>query len=59
MMKKPSRDRCPGYHLQGRPDWQAAIRMVGLKSQVTDEKIAQNRDWLKKIGARIKARFSL
>ena len=43
----------------GRPDLQAAIWVVGLKSQVTDEKIAEYRDLLKKIGARIEAQFSL
>jgi hypothetical protein len=32
--------------------------MVGLKSQVADEKIAEYRDFLKQIGTRIEARFS-
>ena len=43
----------------GRPDLQAAIWVVGLKSQVMDEKIPEYRDLLKKIGARIEAQFSL
>jgi hypothetical protein len=43
----------------GRPDLQAAIWVVGLKSQVSDEKIAEFRDLLIKIGARIEAQFSL
>jgi IclR family transcriptional regulator, KDG regulon repressor len=43
----------------GRPDMQAAIWIVGLKSQVTDEKILEYKDLLKKIGARIEAQFSL
>ncbi|MBA4394450.1 MAG: hypothetical protein C0407_12935 [Desulfobacca sp.] len=42
----------------GRPDLPAAIWVVGLKSQVTDEKIPVYRDMLKKIGARISAQFS-
>lgn len=42
----------------GRPDLQAAIWVVGLKSQVTDEKIIEYRALLKKIGARIEAQFS-
>ncbi len=43
----------------GRPDVQAAIWMVGLKSQIADEKIPEYRDVLKKIGASIEAQFSL
>ncbi len=43
----------------GRPDLQAAIWVVGLKSQVADEKIIEYRNFLKKIGARIEAQFSL
>jgi IclR family KDG regulon transcriptional repressor len=43
----------------GRPDLQAAIWVVGLKSQVSDKKIPGYRDMLKKIGARIEAQFSL
>jgi IclR family transcriptional regulator, KDG regulon repressor len=43
----------------GRPDLQAAIWVVGLKSQVTDEKMAEYRDFLKKIRVRIEAQFSL
>jgi IclR family transcriptional regulator, KDG regulon repressor len=43
----------------GRPAMQAAIWVVGLKSQVTDEKISEYKDLLKKIGARIEAQFSL
>jgi DNA-binding IclR family transcriptional regulator len=43
----------------GRPDLQAAIWVVGLKSQLTTEKISEYRDWLKKIGAKIKAQCSL
>ncbi|MFH0787878.1 MAG: IclR family transcriptional regulator [Pseudomonadota bacterium] len=42
----------------GRPDLQAAIWVVGLKSRVTDEKIFEYRDLLKKIGTRIEAQFS-
>jgi DNA-binding IclR family transcriptional regulator len=43
----------------GRPDLQAAIWVVGLKSQVADGKIAEYRDFLKKIKGRIEAQFSL
>jgi DNA-binding IclR family transcriptional regulator len=43
----------------GRPDLQAAIWVVGLKSQVTDEKIVEYRNFLIKIRARIEAQFSL
>ena len=43
----------------GRPDLQAAIWVVGLKSQVSNEKISEYRDLLKKMGARIEAQFSL
>jgi IclR family KDG regulon transcriptional repressor len=43
----------------GRPDWPAAIWVVGLKSQLNDERIPVYRDLLKKIGARISAQFSL
>ena len=43
----------------GRPDLQAAIWVVGLKSQVADKKIPEYRELLKKIGARIEAQFSL
>lgn len=42
----------------GRPDFQAAIWVVGLKSQITDEMIPEYKDQLKKIGARIEAQFS-
>lgn len=43
----------------GRPDLQAAIWVVGLKSQMADGKITEYTDLLKKIGARIEAQFSL
>lgn len=43
----------------GRPDLQAAIWVVGLKSQVADEKITEYRDFLKKTGAQIEAQFIL
>lgn len=43
----------------GRPDLQASIWVVGLKSQVADEKMAEYRDFLIKTGARIEAQFSL
>ena len=43
----------------GRPDLQAAIWMVGLKSQVADEKILEYKDLLKNIGTQIETRFSM
>jgi len=43
----------------GRPDLQAAIWIAGLKSQVTDKKIPEYRDLLKRIGTRIETHFSL
>lgn len=43
----------------GRPDLQAAIWVVGLKSQMAGEKITEYREFLKKTGARIEAQFSL
>jgi len=42
-----------------RPDLQAGIWVVGLKSQLPDEKIPEYRDYLKKTGAGIEAQFSL
>lgn len=41
----------------GMPEFQAAIWIVGLKSQITDEKISEYKDLLKGIGDRIEALF--
>jgi IclR family KDG regulon transcriptional repressor len=43
----------------GRPDLQAAVWLVGLKSQMGDEKIPKLKEHLKKIGAKIDAQFAL
>lgn len=41
----------------GMPEFQAAIWVVGLKSQITDEKISEYKDLLKGIGDRIETLF--